>query len=58
MGVSWGLGRGDREEFVFATNFGREATDAPDLMEEEAAAQVSSALAGAGRRHCSGREGN
>nr|BAC15829.1 hypothetical protein [Oryza sativa Japonica Group] len=38
MGVSSGLGRGDREESVFATNFGRGSTDAPDLMEEEATA--------------------
>nr|BAD62213.1 hypothetical protein [Oryza sativa Japonica Group] len=35
-----------------------EATDAPDLMEEEPTAQVGSALSGAGRRHCSGREAN
>ena len=58
MGVSSGVGGGDREESVFAINFGREATDAPDLMEEEATAQVGSALSGAGRRHCSGREAN
>ncbi len=50
MGVSSGLGRGDREESVFAINFGRASSDAPDLVEIGAGIGMNTAsgrLAGA-----------
>ena len=50
MRVSSGLGRGDREESVFAINVGREATKRPDSAEIGAGIGMNTAsgrLAGA-----------